>query len=678
MGTWEFRDAVLWGWTSRISSVFQYPNTLASFIVSAIFINLILALKTYYSKENKVSLVKNSLITSMYIAAAAVLFSVFILTYSRGAWLVFALVYIVALILLPLKDKLPFLVFTAISALPSIYVFIKAKPIMDAIFQVNVLNKDMAIPAGGWQALLAAVAAAAVIAFIYSLINHYSKTGTRKLIITQLATAAVICVLAALFIPTALDMLGEKQEIFKSVQNRLEAFKNIDENNSASARLVFYEDAAKIFKDNLILGAGGGAWRSLFEKYQSYSYYSTEAHIYYLQLAAETGIVGIIALLAIIISFVTVSGYLYWKNRNKNSIYPILAVVAAFLVLMGHSALDFNMSFSVYAAAIWILLAVVFYELKIILSDSKQPENKWQIQRLINNINKAVISTKTYAIVLASIAFLTVIFNAMPVMALNAAKQAGLAYKNKSYVIAINKLKDAYELDSLNTEYVISYAESLYSTAAMYEDKKIQQLKRQEAIRIMEELSKKVPYSSKVKLKLAMLYAKNGNSIKAIKELDKAIKIAPYNAHVYNNKIIYSYNLAEHMLLKENNQEKAVQYLTVTLNCYDKMLEVQEELKKKGTLSSNRPFRISNEAYLYTAKAKYLTGDYKEAAILLNIAEKDESLRDEVAVWLAAVYKKLYNKEDYPNWHHYAEKLNKNYKERIEEISQLPVLDLKN
>ncbi|RYD01282.1 hypothetical protein N752_30260 [Desulforamulus aquiferis] len=45
MGSWEYKDAVSWESTPMISSVFQYHNTLASFLGATILVALVLAVR---------------------------------------------------------------------------------------------------------------------------------------------------------------------------------------------------------------------------------------------------------------------------------------------------------------------------------------------------------------------------------------------------------------------------------------------------------------------------------------------------------------------------------------------------------------------------------------------------------------------------------------------------------
>jgi len=57
-------------------------------------------------------------------------------------------------------------------------------------------------------------------------------------------------------------------------------------------RLVFYKDGLKIFLKSPIFGYGGGTWVSLYFMYQSYLYFTTQSHNYFLQVLLDTGLFG--------------------------------------------------------------------------------------------------------------------------------------------------------------------------------------------------------------------------------------------------------------------------------------------------------------------------------------------------------------------------------------------------
>ncbi|WP_202709637.1 O-antigen ligase family protein [Sporosalibacterium faouarense] len=106
IGTWSYNGAVM---GDRIASTFQYPNTLASFL-GAIFIIATGLFITEENKENKI----------LYGASSSLLLFTFILTYSRGMWLILPFVLLLYIIAIPNKKKLELIIFLFFNSIISI------------------------------------------------------------------------------------------------------------------------------------------------------------------------------------------------------------------------------------------------------------------------------------------------------------------------------------------------------------------------------------------------------------------------------------------------------------------------------------------------------------------------------------------------------------------------------
>ncbi|MGF7057740.1 O-antigen ligase family protein [Brassicibacter mesophilus] len=92
IGTWSYNGAIVSG---RINSTFQYPNTLASYL-GALFV---LSIGLVVSEERK-------LIKALYSACSSIMLFTFILTYSRGMWLILPFILLLFIIFIPNKRKL--------------------------------------------------------------------------------------------------------------------------------------------------------------------------------------------------------------------------------------------------------------------------------------------------------------------------------------------------------------------------------------------------------------------------------------------------------------------------------------------------------------------------------------------------------------------------------------------
>lgn len=110
-----------------------------------------------------------------------------------------------------------------------------------------------------------------------------------------------------------------------------------------TARTTMYGDAWKLYMNSPWIGYGGDAWRILFRKIQSLPYVGTEVHSGYIDMLLDLGAVGLMIRLLGLISMLV--GLI--KLRS--------ALLPSFIVLILHSAIDFDMSYGLsWILIIWI------------------------------------------------------------------------------------------------------------------------------------------------------------------------------------------------------------------------------------------------------------------------------------------------------------------------------------
>ena len=130
-------------------------------------------------------------------------------------------------------------------------------------------------------------------------------------------------------------------------------------------RFTFVEDAFKIIKDYPLFGVGGGGWRAVYHKYQSYDYASNEVHNHPVQLWVETGIFGFGVLLLIcgliIYQFYKIKIKLKEDPEEKNTFDNILtcAIFVSIVSLYVHSVIDFDFSLSAVSIFVWALTGLL-------------------------------------------------------------------------------------------------------------------------------------------------------------------------------------------------------------------------------------------------------------------------------------------------------------------------------
>lgn len=106
---------------------------------------------------------------------------------------------------------------------------------------------------------------------------------------------------------------------------------------TVSARTQFYKDALRMWQERPLFGSGGDAWRQQFASIQSEPYVGKEVHSIVADLLLDIGLIGTILtlLLAAMALFRT-----WWRA-------PGAGMAAA--VILGHSVLDFDMSYGIVA-----------------------------------------------------------------------------------------------------------------------------------------------------------------------------------------------------------------------------------------------------------------------------------------------------------------------------------------
>lgn len=275
-----------------------------------------------------------------------------LLTLSRGGLVFLPIVFIVLLLFLKPAKQILWIVYCLIAGVSTLMI---AKPVTELGQQFHL--GQIGDPAKGWFYVLAASIVLAVMAWLIQrfvaprLENGTGKWASKKLANLWLPLVSVIAVavLAALFLGTNL-----KHVLPGNIGERLENL-NLQQ-HSFLERMTFYKDAAKVVKDYPIIGAGGGAWASIYEKYQNNPYTSRQAHSFVMQYLVEVGILGFLVMAAflIFIFYKYIRGYVKADEQKRESYFVYFIIVLSVLM---HSLMDFNMSYVFLGILVFLGLA---------------------------------------------------------------------------------------------------------------------------------------------------------------------------------------------------------------------------------------------------------------------------------------------------------------------------------
>ena len=148
--------------------------------------------------------------------------------------------------------------------------------------------------------------------------------------------------------------------------------------NSVNYRIFYIKDSLKIsFSSikNLLFGIGGEGFRNEYKYFKSTDYNSTEVHNIYLQILLESGIIGLIIFIFIII---------YTLRKYKLSSEKI-----ALISVLVHGVFDLDFSYMIVLAIFGILLG---------LMQSKENDFKTNLKSKIIDYTKYILSVLIWII----------------------------------------------------------------------------------------------------------------------------------------------------------------------------------------------------------------------------------------------------------------------------------------
>ncbi len=381
-------------------------------------------------------------------------------------------------------------------------------------------------------------------------------------------------------------------------------FDSIDmQDQSVNARFAFYKDALKIIKDYPIIGAGGGGWASLYFMYQSYMYWSTQTHNYFMQLWIEAGTLGLLIMLAFVGLFIIgLYRCSFRKNTDKDgdeeeSRDSILAAMlgTAVLSLLGHSIIDFDLSLSSISLMMWALIA--FF---MIVSRNTLEENQVILKRHRYEFG---------SMALISIGIFILVIN-LQVGYLNE-REAVAALKEKDSKAAVTYLEKAVKRDPFNASYRIDLGRVYDNMAVEIKDGKKQVIDKamfEKAEEMMKKALELEPYNSQLYANAAaFMISSRGNIDKGLEYLDKSIEVQPLRSQNYQQKADVYYQLGI-IHLNAKRYEEAEKAFKEVLHIPVAMREVNQELLK--------PISLTEQTMEYLEKSDYLLGNYKNSEAL--------------------------------------------------------------
>lgn len=322
----------------RLTSVFQYANTYAAFLIALLLAALYLLIQ---SNHRLVKISSAFMIVPIFVSL--------MLTYSRGGLVILPVTAFVVLFFLEFRQQIFYVLYMIVAAIITILV----SPHLTTIGMDQYHEFKFGTFAIGLLIVIVASFIFAGIAhfsdrLVYSRLNSKSEKNSHRFSRLYIPVSGVIlgALTAFLLLETSVVKI-----LPDSIQQRITNI-NFDQ-HSVLERATFYRDSMKIVSDYPVFGAGGGAWSVLYEQYQNNPYTSTQAHSFYIQQWIETGLVGLIILLVLIVSVYWLFLRKWFKNEDDRSSQHIVFFIISFSILI-HSIIDFNMSYVYIGSLVFI------------------------------------------------------------------------------------------------------------------------------------------------------------------------------------------------------------------------------------------------------------------------------------------------------------------------------------
>ncbi|ODM27125.1 polymerase [Clostridium sp. Bc-iso-3] len=385
---------------------------------------------------------------------------------------------------------------------------------------------------------------------------------------------------------------------YKFIPNSVASrFQNLIASRSFIQRQIYLNDGFRMFKDNWLLGAGGGAWSLLVFGYQSHLYWSTQSHAYFLQVAVETGILGfiilILLLLSIIVQFVTEH-----KNKKEEDInYRILqgTLLTSVLGMFLHSCLDFDLSLSSVFLLLWTLVALLNSGYRrnkpVVVKNNDSSGAKSDLLYRISNLKSLNINPIILAVLSSMIIIMPVLFVAAS--SFEGKYQNSMSEGNRDD--ALKYIKSAESLDTFNVDYKIKYADLILSSESITKEE------FETAKKLVNEAEKAGKYNANALENAAVLYMKMSMFDKGIELIDRAIELKPFVEQSWELKLNMHYQLVR-AYLNNGDPESARKYLDLALKTID-------TAKTKNERNMD-PFVFNTKTMEYLEKLVYIKENF--------------------------------------------------------------------
>ncbi len=617
-----------------ISSTFQYHNALAAYLGAVVLIGFYLwnsSMQRQHNDQKTITAVSRiNPIGYLYACGNFLLLAVLIGSKSRAGLLVFALVFVIYLLGTENKRRIVSLLLIGYLSVISNIVIKKF------ILLAQDKQYDFA-----WIWLLGGVLMAVIGQILITMlerrvISRWSGSP-RKYIMSFTAIIIVLLIVAGIWLSGKPQVL-EKATSFEYLW-------------TAYQRLYYMESSIDMIQERPLLGWGGGGWKEAYEAYLSFRYTTREAHSYFFQVGVETGIAGIITIIGIWLSFLLLVIRQYRDSKDNPLRWQMVWLFAAiFLMIGGHSLIDFDLSLSALTIMLWSILGIT--------AALAYPVGSLERKKLAN-LNYAPLGITTIAmlVIMLGSAFLA--------QAASFANQASTYFRTNKPATGVEYLEKAKTYNPLSSNYRITLSQAY-----------IEQGEKEKALEEAKSAVNLSKYNFAPRINYIQIAFAAGNNELATDELKKILELAPNNIETYEHYAINYLNLGINELTA-GNKNIAKNYLNKVVGVTKLITRQESSLSDMDKEMWSGPLLdVNDKIQLVTGQANYCLGDFDKSQEHLQQAlqTNNNNVKTQALLWLALIEEKNGNLPEQNKLIDQANSLNSKLANNYSALKGIPVL----
>lgn len=530
---------------NRLGTTFQYPNTASVYFIICLIFALTLAI-TY----------KNKILRSLIIGLGNILIFAFILTGSRGGYIVGAFILLLLFVVQPGAMKVRVFFGMLCSAAP-VFAVLKG-------FNASVDAGDN-LAAGTWIVL--SFILSAVIYFVIALITD---KATRDIHVRTIKWAGIALIILIAVSAAAVFVLKDTiiQLLPTAVAKRIGSlFSDGLRTKNFDFRIEFDKDALKLIASHWLFGLGGGGWKAVYQSVQEFFYTAATVHNHYLQIFVDHGILGFVSYTALFVITAASAVYSYIRSEDKAMRTLAAGLLCGFIALAFHSALDFNLTYTSLVLLLWVMFAASAVDL-LVQSSITDSKVKAGLGRLFGFAHKdrwkSEIKGNIGKLVMVAVSAVLLSIYALYFAAEYNSQVATTHLLNKDYKAAMAFFEEANRLDPANPDYTFELAKiyHYYRRNSADSDVSKEWLKK---ARIAGEFSVNSYRNYPAYMNtLVRIYLDSDMPVEALDMAQRLVAAQKYNAEVYEL-LARSYIDAALYYADNGDKEKAKELLTKCL-----------------------------------------------------------------------------------------------------------------